>query len=42
MRSLTELLAQIQQAWPTVTGALSEVEELTIDVPANDWHAMAL
>lgn len=42
MRSLTELLAQIQQAWPTVTGALSEVEELTIDVPAHDWHAMAL
>lgn len=42
MRSLTELLAQIQQAWPAVGGVVSEVEELTIDVPASDWHAMAL
>lgn len=42
MRSLTQLLASIQQAWPVVEGAVSEVEELTISVPAQDWHAMAL
>lgn len=42
MRSLTDLLAQIQQAWPAVSGAVSEVEELTIEVAANDWHPMAL
>lgn len=42
MRSLTELLAQIQQAWPAVTGGVSAVEELTIEVPSADWHAMAL
>jgi NADH-quinone oxidoreductase subunit C len=42
MRSLTDLLAQIQRAWPAVSGAVSEVEELTIEVAANDWHPMAL
>jgi NADH-quinone oxidoreductase subunit C len=42
MRSLTELLVHIQQAWPTVKGAVSEVEELTIDALPDDWHAMAL
>ncbi len=42
MRSLTQLLASIQQAWPAVEGAVSEVEELTISVSAQDWHAMAL
>ena len=42
MRSLTELLTQIQQAWPTTAGSISAVEELTIEVTADDWHAMAL
>lgn len=42
MRSLTELLSQIQQAWPTTVGNISAVEELTIEVAADDWHAMAL
>lgn len=42
MRSLNQLLASIQQAWPAVEGAVSEIEELTITVPAQEWHAMAL
>jgi NADH-quinone oxidoreductase subunit C len=42
MRSLTELLAHIQKAWPAVTGGVSVVDELTIEVASHDWHAMAL
>lgn len=42
MRSLSQLLAQIQQAWPQATGHCSVMDELTIEVHDNDWHAMAL
>lgn len=42
MRSLTELLTHIQQAWPSIKGSISAVEELTIEVASADWHALAL
>lgn len=42
MRSLTEVLQLVQNAWPGVTGGVSEIDELTIEVPAADWHAVAL
>jgi NADH-quinone oxidoreductase subunit C len=41
MRSLSHLLEIIQQAWPQVQGAVSDVEELTIRVHASEWHAVA-
>lgn len=42
MRSLSHLLEMIQQAWSQVEGSISEVDELTVTVPAKDWHAVAL
>lgn len=42
MRSLTDLLQQVQQSWPDVIGHISDMQELTIEVKADDWHAMAL
>lgn len=42
MRSLTELWSHIQGTWSEVTGVISDCEELTVDVPATQWHAFAV
>lgn len=42
MRSLSQLLDNLQQAWPAVTGDISDCEELTIEVPAAQWHEVAV
>jgi NADH-quinone oxidoreductase subunit C len=42
MRSLSHLLEMMQQAWSQVEGSISEVDELTVTVPAKDWRAVAL
>jgi NADH-quinone oxidoreductase subunit C len=42
MRSLSHLLEMIQQAWPQVQGAVSDIDELTVSVPAQEWHSVAL
>ena len=42
MRSLSQLLATIQQAWPSVSGVVSSMQELTVEVPSAEWHAFAL
>jgi len=42
MRSLSHLLEIMQQAWPQVQGAVSDIDELTVVVPAQEWHAIAV
>jgi NADH-quinone oxidoreductase subunit C len=42
MRSLSHLLEIMRHAWPQVQGTLSNIDELTVTVPASQWHAVAL
>jgi NADH-quinone oxidoreductase subunit C len=42
MRSLSQLLATIQQVWPSVSGVILPMQELTVEVPADQWHDFAL
>jgi NADH-quinone oxidoreductase subunit C len=42
MKQLTALLTRIQTDWSSITGQVSECQELTLEVSASEWLAFAV